>query len=160
MIAKLSGWYMGLSLREKILVGVAAGLSAVLIAIYGLYMPLTGVIQDKWIEYRTALDRRVAIEAVVASSTDREASAPAQAVSGPIEQIVNQSATEAGFTLEKAEAAGNGRVAISMAQARPSALLKWLAELELKGVMVEQIDVKAATAGSVSMTATLAGQSK
>jgi general secretion pathway protein M len=160
MIAKLSGWYSGLSLREKILVGIAAGLSAVLVAIYGLYLPLTGSIQEKRINYRAALDRRVAIEAAVASSANRQASVGPQAVSGPIEQLVNQSAAEAGFTLDKAESAGNGRVAIMMTQARPSALLKWLAELEKQGVMVEQIDVKAATAGSVSMTATLAGQSK
>ncbi len=157
MIAKLSGWYLALSLREKILVGIAAALSAILVAIYGVYLPLVASIQDKRTEYRAALERRLAVEAMVASAADRPTKMPVPKVAGPIEQLVSQRAVEAGFSLEKAEAVGNGRVAIAMAQARPPALLKWLAELEQAGIVVEQIDIKAATGGSVTIAATLVG---
>jgi general secretion pathway protein M len=160
MIGKLSNWYLALSLREKILVGIAAALSFVLVAIYGLYLPLVGLIEAKRIEYRAALERRVAIEAMVASQTDRSAIVAAPKVSGPIEQLVSQRATEAGFAVEKAEAARDGRVVLAMAQARPPALLKWLAELEQAGIAVEQIDIKTGAIESVAVTATLAGQAQ
>lgn len=156
MSEKLSNWFERLSLREKILVGVAATLSALLVAIYGVYFPLTNAIHEKRVEYREALERRVAIEAMVAQANQKQTGSVVADMSGPLEQVVNQRATEAGFTLEKADAAGNGRVSISMAQARPAALMKWLAELEMAGIVAEQIEVKAGSAGTVSVNATLA----
>ena len=72
-----------------------------------------------------------------------------------LETLINQSAAEAGFTLEKVDASGSDRTVITITQARPSALLKWLAELELQGVITEQIDVKAGNAGTVAVNATL-----
>ena len=156
MIDKLANWFGGFSLREKVLVSVAAILSALLVAIYGIYFPLTNAIHEKRVEYREALERRVAIEAMVAQANQKQAVSVIADMSGPLEQVVNQRATEAGFTLEKADAAGNGRVSISMAQARPAALMKWFAELELSGIVTEQIEVKAGNAGTVSVNATLA----
>jgi general secretion pathway protein M len=158
MIDHVSAWYVGLSLREKILVGVAAGMSAVLIAIYGLYLPLVSSIDEKRLEYRTALERRVGVEAMIASSEKKPASSSFAPIAGPIEQAISQRAVEAGFVLEKVEPTGNGRTSIAMAQARPSALLKWLAELEQQNIVVEAIEMKAANASTVSLSATLAGQ--
>lgn len=156
MIDKLANWFEALSLREKVLVGVAAVLSALLVAIYGIYFPLTTSIQEKRVAYREALERRVTVEAMVAQANKKPSGAAVIATTGPLEQLVNQRATEAGFTLEKVDAAGNGRVTIAMAQARPAALMKWLAELEPEGIVAEQIEVKAGSAGIVSVNATLA----
>ena len=66
MTDKLANWFEALSLREKVLVGIAAVLSALLVAIYGIYFPLTTSIQEKRVVYREALERRVAVEAMVA----------------------------------------------------------------------------------------------
>jgi general secretion pathway protein M len=156
MIEKLASWFDGLSSREKILVSVAAILSALLVAIYGVYFPLTNAIHEKRVEYREALERRVAIEALLTQANQKQNVAVVADMTGPLEQLVNQRATEAGFALEKADAAGNGRVSISMAQARPAALMKWLAELEMAGIVAEQIEVKAGSAGTVTVNATLA----
>lgn len=157
MIEKLANWFEALSLRERVLVGVAAVLSALLVAIYGVYFPLTTSIQEKRVAYREALERRVAVEAMVAQANAKQSGvAVAAATTGPLEQVVNQRATEAGFTLEKADPAGNGRVVIAMAQARPAALMKWLADLEQQSIITEQIEVKAGSAGTVSVNATLA----
>ncbi|MEY4999666.1 MAG: hypothetical protein RIS00_1710, partial [Pseudomonadota bacterium] len=41
MIEAFKNWYNNMSLRERVMVAVAAGLSAVVVAIYGLYLPLT-----------------------------------------------------------------------------------------------------------------------
>jgi general secretion pathway protein M len=156
MMERLSSWFVNLSVREKLLVSVAGLLVSGLIAVYGLYMPLTSSIQAKHQEYRAALERRVAVEEAVTDASNARTEAAPAATTGPLELGISQSASEAGFTLDRAEAAGNGRVAIAMAQARPSALLKWLAEQELQGIVAEKIDIKAGANGTVSIDATMA----
>ena len=148
-------WYIGLSLREKVLVGIAAALFALVFTIYGVYSPLTSAITEKRLAYREALERRVAIEAMVDNTAQNQPKAAAIISDTSLETSINQSAAEAGFTLEKVDASGSDRTVITITQARPSALLKWLAELELQGVITEQLDVKAGSAGTVSVNATL-----
>jgi len=156
MMQQIIQWFTGLSLREKILVGIASMLLALVVAIYGIYFPLTSAILDKRIEYREALERRVAIEAMVAHAARKQPGAAATESGAAVETLINQSATEAGFTLEKLDAAGTEGAVITITQARPSALLKWLAELELRGLRTEQIDIKTGSAGTVTVNATLA----
>lgn len=155
MIQPIILWFTGLSLREKMLVGIATVLLALIVTIYGIYFPLTSAITVKRIEYREALERRVAIEAMVENAVQNQPKAAAIISATAVETVINQSATEAGFTLEKVDAAGNDRAVITITQARPSALMKWLAELELQGVITEQIDLKTGSAGTVSVNATL-----
>lgn len=148
-------WYTGLSSREKVLVGIAAALFALVFTIYGVYFPLTSAITEKRLAYREALERRVSIEAMVDNAAQNQPKAAAIISDTSLETLINQSAAEAGFTLEKVDASGSDRNVITITQARPSALLKWLAELELQGVITEQIDVKAGNAGTVAVNATL-----
>ena len=156
MMQPIIHWFTALSLREKVLVGIATVLLALVVTIYGIYFPLTSAITVKRIEYREALERRVAIEAMVDNAVQKQPQAVAVISDTAVETVINQSAAEAGFTLEKVDAAGNDRAVITITQARPSALMKWLAELELQGVIIEQIDVKTGSAGTVSVNATLA----
>ncbi|MEW6574969.1 type II secretion system protein GspM [Sphingorhabdus sp.] len=148
-------WYTGLSLREKVLVGIAAALFALVFTVYGVYLPLTSAITEKRLAYREALERRVSIEAMVDNAAQNQPKAAAIISDTSLETLINQSAAEAGFTLEKVDASGSDRAVITITQARPSALLKWLAELELQSVVTEQIDVKAGNAGTVTVNATL-----
>lgn len=148
-------WYTGLSLREKVLVGIAVALFALVFTVYGVYLPLTSAITEKRLAYREALERRVSIEAMVDNAAQNQPKAAAIISDTSLETLINQSAAEAGFTLEKVDASGSDRTVITITQARPSALLKWLAELELQGVITEQIDVKAGNAGTVAVNATL-----
>ncbi len=156
MIENLTVWFSELTLRERILLGIAAILSASLIAIYGLYIPLNQAIHQKRIDYREALEQRAAIE-MASDSVGRNAQAPMKTfVTSPLDQFINQSATEAGFAPDSVTLDRIGRVSIILRQARSPAMLKWLAELERNGVGVEQIEVKAGTDGTVSVSATLA----
>ncbi|MFD1766649.1 type II secretion system protein GspM [Sphingorhabdus buctiana] len=148
-------WYTGLSSREKVLVGIAAALFALVFTIYGVYFPLTSAITEKRLAYREALERRVSIEAMADNAAQNQPKAAAIIFDTSLETLINQSAAEAGFTLEKVDASGSDRAVITITQARPPALLKWLAELELQGVITEQIDVKAGSAGTVGVNATL-----
>ncbi len=94
-------WYTGLSLREKVLVGIAAALFALVFTVYGVYLPLTSAITEKRLAYREALERRVSIEAMVDNAAQNQPKAAAIISDTSLETLINQSAAEAGFTLEK-----------------------------------------------------------
>ena len=67
----------------------------------------------------------------------------------PLDQLVGQSAGEAGLTLERAQAQAPGRVEMAVASVRPVALFSWLATLETQGVRVDTMSVRPSpTAGS------------
>lgn len=156
MIDTVRNWYAALSLRERIMVGVAAGLTAVLVAIYGLYLPLTQAITDQRVAYREALERRVAVEAMVADLRSKSATGASARASVALDKSVQASAADAGFSLDQVAAEGDARVSFVIAQARPAALMKWLAENETAGIAVERIDVKPAGADTVSAQVQLA----
>ncbi|OYW84344.1 MAG: hypothetical protein B7Z20_11010 [Sphingobium sp. 32-64-5] len=69
----------------------------------------------------------------------------------PAEQIVGQSAGEAGFTLDRVQAQGGDRVDIAIASARSTALLGWIQTLEGQGMAVDRATITpSGTTGTVS----------
>jgi general secretion pathway protein M len=60
----------------------------------------------------------------------------------PLDVVVSQSAGEAGFTLDRNDPQGNGRVSIAIGQARPVAFFGWLAQLETMGIDVETLNAR------------------
>lgn len=158
MIASLKNWFDALSRREQILVAVAGGLAAILLAVW-IAIALSNAVDAKQDEYTEALDRRARIEARALALTNA-AKAPPIAVrtQGPLDLAVSQSATERGFTLDKSEASGSDRVAVVIGQARPTALFGWIAELEAQSVVADEITIRPGTNGTVSVTVTFARQ--
>lgn len=144
MIEAFKNWYNNMSLRERAMVAVAAGLSAVVVAIYGLYLPLTNAITDQRIAYREALERRVSVEAMVADLRANASPTVAAGEQAALEPIIRGTATEAGFSVDELTSQGQDKVALYMAQAKPAALMKWIAETEMSGVLVETIEIKQA----------------
>ncbi|NJM50709.1 MAG: type II secretion system protein M [Sphingomonadales bacterium] len=153
MIASINTWYQALSQREKILIGVAALLSALALVVL-VSMGLLSAISAKQADYYAALERRAqivnrvaAMDAKAVNRTDQNSS---------LQQLISQSAAEAGFALDRADAPHGNIVDIAMAKAKPSALMSWLNAWEAQGVVVQKIDIKAGNDGTVSMTASLA----
>ncbi len=150
-------WFSGLTMRERILVGIAAGFTLLLAAVYLVTLPLLGAISDQRIEYREALERRTAIEARVktgAGKTTRKRSAMS---SNALQSTIDISAGEAGFTLDRAEARQGGQVDVAIANARPTALMQWLVGLQSQGIAVSNVEIKPGANGSVGFTATFGG---
>lgn len=160
MIANLSNWYKELSKREQVLVGIMAGLLAVVILWLGIARPVESGLKSAMERHGMALDRNAAVRVKVASLKALPRGTTARPTA-PIAQLVSQSAGEGGFTLERAQEQGPGRVDIAIASIRPKALFTWLASLEAQGIMVETFSAQpSGTAGAVSMQAVLkaAGQ--
>lgn len=142
--------------REQWMLGVMFALLAVVVLWLGVLRPLDGAQRSARDALREATDRNAAIRAKVKLLK----SLPRVAATGPstisVDQLVGQSAGEAGLTLERTQQQGADRVDIAIVSARPVALFSWLAVLEAQGVRVETMSARpSATAGSVAVQAVL-----
>lgn len=137
MSARWLDWYRARSLREQYLLAAAGGM--VLLALcYFLLVPLGDALESAKARHADAVvrlaDTQARVDAVKAAQADR-ASPPAE----PLEARVRASANDAGFALAAVIPQGSDRLQISIASARPGALIGWLADLEASGVLVGRL---------------------
>ena len=143
------------SLREQWMLGVMFALLAVVVFWLGIVRPLWSAQRSAHDALIEATDRNAAVRAKVKLLRLLPRAAYPSS-SATIDQIVGQSAGEAGLTLEQAQAQGAGRIEIVMASVRPVALFSWLAALEAQGVRVETMSARPSpTSGSISVQAVL-----
>ena len=152
MMTQVENWFAGLSLREKALISIAGALTAVIVTVFLIALPLMSAISSKQTEYRQALERRAQIEMRIGAMQEKTSAPPDTSTS--LQAAISQSAAEAGFALDRADSPQANLVDIAMARAKPQALMQWLNGWEARGVSVQQIDMKAANDGTVSVTAT------
>lgn len=156
MMASIRRWWDGLTVRERWLVGIAAGLAAAVL----LWLATFGVaaaLSDAREAHGEAVDRAAGIAARV-DAIEALQSAPrrtATASAATVDIVVAQSAAEKGFTLSRNEAQGGSAASIAIANARAPALLAWLGELEAMGIMAGDLSLRPNADGTVALTATL-----
>lgn len=158
-LGRLRSWFGALSGREQIMVGAAGALAAAVIGIYAVTLPLLAAIDAKRAQYSAATERRGAIVAQVEAAAGANAGGGAGGANmptGSVQQIISQSATEAGFVLDRADGSGADKVDIVMAKAKPQALMVWLNDWEQRGLLTERLTIKAGNDGTIAVTATLA----
>lgn len=155
MVEGIRNWWGNHSAAERRLM---AGLGIVILLVIvwlGIWRPIEEGLAAGWARQGAALDRFQSVEAKVAALKSLPTGA-GQGVRTPIEQLVSQSAAEAGFTLDRVGSQGAGRMSISIAAAKMSVLLGWLSQLEAQGVTVQTISiVPGVTDGTVSVQAVL-----
>lgn len=153
MIASLRTWFTALTRREQWLVGIAGGLTAWVLMIFGIILPALGAIDTAKLELDEAVQRRARIEATIEAVARNKPAA--QASSAAIDLIVTQSAAEQGFDLIKSTAGGAGQVSFRIDQARAPALLAWLSGLDAQGIDVRAITLRSGASGSLTVDAQL-----
>ncbi|MEZ5710359.1 MAG: type II secretion system protein GspM [Blastomonas sp.] len=155
MSGSLKDWFLGLSRREKILIGILLVLLAGVITYYGIYRPL----YDSATAARVRFNDATLQEGRIAAKVDAlkgPASQNRPTVADALNLFIAGEAGERGFTLERNQPQGDDRIDIVIASARSTALLGWLAELEGRGIIVEQLTTRRLDSGAISVTATLA----
>ena len=141
--------------REQWMLGVMFALLAVVLLWLGA-MGLAGAQRSARDALLTATDRNAEMRAKVKLLKTLPRGVTGGSASVGVDQLVSQSAGEAGLTLERAEAQGGAGSEIGMVSVRPVALFSWLAALEAQGVRVETMSARPSpTAGSVSVQAVL-----
>lgn len=154
MIDNLKTWYFALTNRERILVSVAGILTAVVVLIFGIFLPAMSALEQAKSGLDEAVQRRGRIEATVAAASLQKPAAALPAQAG-IDLVVTQGAAEKGFDLVKPSNSAPGQVDFRIEQARAPALLAWLSELESQGIFVSSITLRGASNGSVIVEAQL-----
>lgn len=136
MIESLTLWWRGREPRERVLLSIMLALVAGMLLWLAIYRPVEAGLRQAALDNLEAAERHadVAYKIELLKRADKRARGGA---SLPVEQIVGQSAGEAGFTLERVRAQGDDRVDIAIASARATALLGWIAGLEAQGVAVD-----------------------
>ena len=150
----IRAWWRALTLREKRLVAVMMVLVAVVFLWLGIIRPVQDGLARANADHLIAVDRAARIAAAV----DALKASPARVtpkLDAALDQVVSQSATEGGFTIESSNLVGPDRVTIAIASARASALFGWLAGLEARGVVVETITIQPGANNTVSVRALL-----
>lgn len=152
MIDPFKSWWQTREPRERVLLSIMFVLLAAVVFWLGIYRPVENGLRQAALDNLEAAQRYASVARKV--ELLETANSPGAAASSlPVEQIVGQSAGEAGFTLERVQGQGNDRVDVAIASARATALLGWIAGLEAGGVVVER-----ATIGPSGATGTVTAQ--
>lgn len=137
MTERLLLWYRARSRREQYLL-LAGAAMAVLALGYFLVVPLGDALESAKTRHGDAVIRlgetQARVDAVKAAQADRAAP-----LAGPLEAMVRTRANDAGFALASVVPQGGDRVQITIASARPGALIGWIADLEASGMLVDRL---------------------
>ena len=157
MINNARNWFVGLSQREKILVGFAGLLLAGLVGYYGIARPTFGAMTAAEQRYVDAVEQQARIEAKVAA-LQQPVDGTVVKFSGAIDAFVGQSAGETGIAVASVTPQSGSRVNMVVESAKPTALFGWLARIEREGIVVESLSVNPTDSGAISATLTLRSQ--
>ncbi|MEH6828029.1 type II secretion system protein GspM [Parasphingorhabdus sp.] len=154
MIDNARNWFVGLSQREKIMVGIAGLLLAGLVGYYGIARPMFGAMTAAEERYVGAVERQVRIDAKVAA-LQQPVDGQVAKFSGAIDAFVGQSAGETGIAVASVTPQSDSRVNMVVESAKPTALFGWLARIEREGIAVESLSINPAGNGTISANLTL-----
>jgi len=148
-------WFIALSRREQILLGIAAVLALGVIGFFGIYRPLYDLATDAKRSFYEATMQAGRIEAKAQALSMPANRRPAEAIAA-LNLLLASEAAERGFTLDSNQAQGSNRAEIAIGSARSPAFLSWLADLERRGVVPETLVIRRMDNGTVSVSARLA----
>lgn len=153
----LIAWFAARSLREKRMILVMLALLAVTIVWAAVIMPVRDGLSSSRERYADAVTRLGTTEARVRALKGMQR-ARITPLGGPLADTVRARAETAGFALAGLDPDGD-RIRISIATARPGALLGWIAGLEAAGVLVDGLTIGGNGDGTVSAQMTLKARS-
>jgi general secretion pathway protein M len=138
MIARFRTWFDGRSRREKWMILVMLALLGITL-VWAIVLPIDDALSSARRRNADAAIRlaqtRAQVDAVKALRRARP-----EAPATPIDALVRESASAAGFALDSVAVDG-ARLRVHLNSARGGALLAWLGELEGQGVLVDQLNV-------------------
>ncbi len=135
-MTELRTWFAGRSPREKRLILAMLALAALTLVWAGIVRPVGDALssaRERQIDTATRLgETRAQVEAIRSAQAFR-----VRPLTGSLADAVRVRADAAGFTLSSLDDQGGGRVHVTVASARPGALVPWLARLERAGMLVD-----------------------
>jgi general secretion pathway protein M len=160
MSESLKAWWRTRTLREQRLLLAMFGLAAVVLAWLLVIRPLEDALSRARERHGEAVLRLAEARAQAATITRLE-QAPVSALPGPLDSLLSQSATEAGFTVTRVEPDGPGRATIVVQAARPQALFAWVNQVENRhSLIVERMNATTNADQTIAVTVAFRGGSR
>jgi general secretion pathway protein M len=154
MMAVIRLWFAALTRREQWLVGVAGAMTAFVVVIFGILLPILSTIDQAKLDHDEAVQRRGRIIATV-DAAQKQQTGPRSTATADIDLLIVQNAAENGFDLVKSANNAPGQISFRIDQARAPALLAWLTELEGQNVAVRSIALRLGANSTVTVDAQL-----
>lgn len=154
-MSSVRAWFMGRTKREQRLIVLMLAIALPMLAWLMVVRPLDAAYDTALDAHLAAIDRhgRVLALAEAAKSTP---SRRVEASKADLQLIVTQAATQAGITLQGANASGPNEVDVAVSGGRATALGQWLAQFEAQGIAIQQMSMTPQPDGTVNMSARLA----
>ena len=139
MIETARIWWRGRTTREQRLLLVMFALLALVLAWLLIVRPLNDALSGAKERHGAAVVALADAKARAAAIGEAQSDRPA-VLNAPLDVLISQSATEAGFPLTNLQREGTGRATLSVASARPQAFFGWVAQMEsARGLIVERL---------------------
>ncbi|MCW1384032.1 type II secretion system protein M [Novosphingobium sp. KCTC 2891] len=148
----LLDWRAGLTGRERRLVDLAALLTALVVGVYGIVLPVGHALDDAEARHAAAVERSARLVTAVRSMTPGVS--PRESASAPLDQIVSVSAQEAGLVVQSVQPRGSDRVVLVIPSAPPVTALGWIDRLGARGLAVESLAVRPSPDGTAAVEVT------
>ena len=153
MIAAIGVWFGALTRREQWLLGTAGALTSLVVAIFGILMPILSTIDQARLDHEEAVQRRGRV--IAAADAAQKPKGQRSTAMADIDILITQNAAEKGFDLVKSGNGAPGQISFRIDQARAPALLSWLTELEGQNVAVRAVTLRPGANSTVTVDAQL-----
>lgn len=140
--------YRALTGRERVLVALALGLSAVVFAVYAVVLPVGHAYDAAQARWSEASDRAGRLRASLAA-LDHARPAP-EAAAGAVGAVAATEAEQAGLVVQSNDARGDGQAQIAINGARAAAVFGWLERVQQRGLVVDALTLSPAADGTIA----------
>ena len=152
----LRDYLTALSKREQILIGIMLGLLLVITGYYGITRPLIGAISNAKQDQAEAVLREgrimAKLDALSGGGTELRRT---DGVAGTLDLFARSSLSEIGLAPTEVTAMGEGRLRLNITPVSAPTLFGWLSDMESRGLVVSELDVKPTEGSSLSAQVTL-----
>lgn len=151
MTESLAFWWRARSPRERGLLTAMAALGAVVLGWLLVVQPLSDALEAQKARHGAAVIALAEARARLEGGGGFTGAVAAL----PVDSLVGQAATEAGFVGARIRAQGPARAIVAIDAARPQAMFGWLVRLERSGLVVERLHAQANSDRTLSVEASL-----
>ena len=150
-------WWGGRSQREQVMLAVMAGCLALCLLWFGITRPLLAGAAQAKVRYEQAVIDAATVQIKV-KALKAALAVPPVPLDGPLQAVVTQSATDAGFTLSRADPAGTDAVSVTLVSAKSPAFFAWMKRLNDQGIFAEQVSIRTNSDATIAADAVLKAQ--
>lgn len=141
MIVELKRWWADRTDREQKMLSLMLVFVTLFLLWFAIWKPIASGLRAAHMRYDRAIVDLASVKGKAAALKSIRAR-PAQPLGVPVAAFVGQAASDAGFTLSRAEPVGTDGIAIAIVSAKSPALLAWLGQLEGRGLFVSEISIR------------------